>query len=85
VIGPSEIRVPWSTDHRANFLDAIRTGGRTVSPLESAVRSDAVCHHADIAMRLGRKVRWDPVAEEFPGDDEANRLLARPMRAPWRL
>jgi hypothetical protein len=49
------------------------------------VRSDAVCHHADIAMRLGRKVRWDPVAEEFPGDADANRLLARPMRALARL
>jgi predicted dehydrogenase len=85
VIGPDEIRLPFSRDHRANFLDAIRTGSRTVSPIEAAVRSDAVCHHADIAMRLGRKVRWDPVAEEFPGDEAANRLLARPLRAPWRL
>jgi predicted dehydrogenase len=85
VIGPNEVRLPRSSDHRGNFLDAIRTGSGTISPIEAAVRSDAVCHHADIAMRLKRKLRWDPVAEEFPGDERANRLLARPMRAPWRV
>jgi hypothetical protein len=36
-------------------------------------------------MRLGRKLRWDPEREEFPGDAEANRLLVRAMRAPWHL
>ena len=85
VIGPNEVRLPRSSDHRGNFLDAIRTGNGTISPIEAAVRSDAVCHHADIAMRLKRKLRWDPVAEEFPGDERANQLLARPMRAPWRV
>jgi hypothetical protein len=39
----------------------------------------------DIAMRLGRKVRWDAAQERFLNDDEANRMLSRPMRAPWHL
>jgi predicted dehydrogenase len=85
VIGPNEKRVIFSNDHRRNFLDAIRTGAPTISPLEAAVRADAVCHHAHIAIRLKRKLRWDPVHEEFIGDADANRMLSRPMRAPWRL
>jgi predicted dehydrogenase len=85
VIGPNEKQVIKSNDHRRNFLDAVRDGGETISPIEAAVRSDTVCHHADIAMRLRRKLRWDPVKEEFAGDAEANRMLARPMRAPWRV
>jgi hypothetical protein len=36
-------------------------------------------------MTLGRKLKWDPVAEVFPGEPEANRYLARAMRAPWHL
>ena len=39
----------------------------------------------DIAMRLGRKVKWDPVTETCPGDDAANRLLSRTMRGPWQV
>ena len=47
--------------------------------------STTLCLISDIAMRLGRKLRWNPEREEFVGDDEANRLLARSMRAPWTL
>jgi len=36
-------------------------------------------------MRLGRKIKWDPAAERCPGDDEANRMVSRPRRAPWGL
>ena len=39
----------------------------------------------DIAMRLGRKLKWDPDKEQFIGDEYANRMLKRPMRPPWRL
>jgi len=39
----------------------------------------------EIAMLLERQVRWDPVKEEFVNDPEANRMLSRPMRAPWHL
>lgn len=84
-IGPNEKHVIFSNDHRRNFLDAVRSGCETISPIEAAVRSDAVCHHAHVALRLGRKVRWDPVREEFIGDPQANRMLTRPMRSPWQI
>ena len=84
-IRPTEVRLPVSNHHQQNFLDAVRTRGQTVAPVEVAVRSDAICQLSDIAMRLGRKLKWNPDKEEFVGDAEANRMLSRPMRAPWSL
>jgi hypothetical protein len=49
------------------------------------VRTDTVCHICDIAMRLGRKLRWNPAAERFVDDAEANRMLSRAWRSPWHL
>ena len=83
--------LPWekhlrpSSHHWRNFLDCIKTRSRPAAPIEVAVRSDTLCHLSDIAMRLGRKLRWNPDKEEFVNDGEANRLLSRPMRSPWRL
>jgi hypothetical protein len=84
-LAPSDIHLPVSNHHQQNFLDCIKTRGRTVAPIDIAVRSDTLCQLSDIAMRLGRKLRWDPDKEEFPGDAAANRMLTRPMRAPWHL
>lgn len=84
-IGPHERRVISSNDHRGNFFHALRTGTKPISDIGAAVRADTICQHADIAIRLGRKIRWDPEREIFPNDEQANRMLARPMRAPWRL
>ena len=85
IIGPGEIHLSESNDHRRNFLDCVKSRQQTVCPIEVAVRSDTVCHQADIAIRLGRKLYWDPVNEEFKNDMEANRMLSRPMRSPWQL
>jgi predicted dehydrogenase len=85
VFDSSEPRLPVSNNHRRNFLDCVRTHGQTICPIGPAVRSDTICHLDDIAIRTGRKLRWDPARERFLGDDDANRLLARPMRSPWRL
>lgn len=85
VFGPDEVRLYRSNDHRRNFLDCVRSRARTICPVETAVRSDTLCHLSDIAIRLGRKLRWDPVKEQFVGDEQANRMLSRPMRSPWRL
>jgi predicted dehydrogenase len=84
-IGSNDVRLPESRDHRRNFLDAVKTGKRPVTDVETAVCSEIVCQQADVAMRLRRRLRWDPVEEVFVGDDEANRMLSRAMRSPWRL
>jgi len=85
IIGPNEIQLQRSNDHRRNFLDAIITRDPPICPIETAVRSDTLCHQADIAVRLGQRLRWDPVKEEFIDNPLANRMLARPMRSPWHL
>ena len=69
--------------HRHEFLQAVRTGGPTISPIDSAHRSATVCHLGNIAMLVGRKIRWDPQAERIIGDDSADRMVRRSMRAPW--
>jgi len=74
-----------STAHIADWLDAIRTRGRCLSDVESAVRSVTVSHLGCIATWLGRPIRWDPAKEEIVGDPAAARWLDRPKRAPWRV
>jgi predicted dehydrogenase len=85
VFDSSEPRLPVSNHHERNFLECVKTRGQPISTIESAVRSDTICHLDDIVIRLGRKLRWDPVKEEFLNDEAANRLLTRPLRSPWRL
>jgi predicted dehydrogenase len=74
----------WVGHHR-NFLDCVKTRGRPIAPAEVAHRSTTTCHVANICLRLGRKVRWNPEAERFVDDPQADRMLARAMRAPWHL
>ncbi|HCS47402.1 MAG TPA: hypothetical protein DIW61_03780 [Candidatus Aminicenantes bacterium] len=57
----------------------------TVNPLESAIRSDTISHMSNIAIRLGRPVRWDPSHERIADDAEASRMLDRPMRLTWTM
>ena len=68
-----------------DFPTAIRTRQRPGGHAEAAHRSAAILHLANIAIRVGRKIRYDPVKEQIIGDDEANRLVNQPMRAPWHL
>jgi predicted dehydrogenase len=84
IIRPDEKRVIFSNDHRRNFLDAIRTRRQPISPIEAAVQAETICQQEDIAMRLQRKLTWDPKTERFVNDDEANRLLWRAIRGPWQ-
>jgi predicted dehydrogenase len=79
-------RLMKSPDHVHNFIEAVKNRSETVSNIDEAVRSDTLCHLSEIAIRLNRKIVWDPHKERFPSDDEANlRLQARKMRAPWHL
>ena len=89
-LGPDELHLPRPAGdnrqgHRHDFLHCVRTRGRTMSPVEVDHNSAVVCHLGNIAMLLGRKLRWDAAAERFIDDDEANRMLSRPMRPPWTL
>jgi len=84
-IGPADVRLQESRNHGLNFTECVRTRRSPVSNIEDAVRSDIISHVSDIAIRLGRKVVWDPVKETFGGDAGANRMLSRAMRSPWRL
>ena len=82
-IGLDEIRLHASSSHHRDFLDAVRTGRTTACPIDVAVRSNTICQLDDIAIRLGRKLRWDPTKEQFLDDPQATRRLTRPMRNPW--
>jgi len=72
-------------DHIRNFLHGIKTRQRTVCYPEAAHRAMSLCQLANIGIRLGRTLRWDPVKEEFPDDAEANTMRSRAMRPPWRI
>jgi predicted dehydrogenase len=79
-----KVKLYVSNDHMGNFFDGIRTGKPTICPAEVGFRSVTVCHIGNIAVRTGKKLRWD--AAKFQFDDvEANKWLSREMRAPWKL
>ncbi|MFH1370538.1 MAG: Gfo/Idh/MocA family oxidoreductase [Planctomycetota bacterium] len=84
-IGPNDVRLYRSVDHHQDFLDCVRQRRRPAADAETGHRSASVCHIGNIAVRLGRKLRWDPEKELFIKDDVANKMLSRPVRAPWRL
>ena len=83
---PSDaVRLYVSDDHKRNFLDCIRSRERPICDVEIGHRSATVCHLGNIAIDLGRPLTWDPVAEEFPGDAEANDRRLKVYRMPWTL
>jgi predicted dehydrogenase len=94
VIGPNEIHLPESVpgkpvtsnpgvNHIRNFLDAVKSRKDPIEPVEVGHRTATICHLGNIAMKLKRKIKWDPDAEKIVGDDEAAKMLSRPMRDPW--
>lgn len=82
-IGENEIRLTRSDEHHGNWLDAIQGKTELLSPVEIGHRACSVCLISHIAMKMGRKLAWDPVKEEFINDPEANTHLSRPQRRPW--
>ena len=85
VIGPGEIKLYRSRDHKQNFLDCVKNRKETIAPAEVAHRSISVGLLGEIAMLTERKLKWDPDKERFLNDEQANRMLWRPMRSPWHL
>jgi len=90
------VRLPVSKEHMSNFLDAVREGKDPIAPVEVGHRSNSVCVIHHIAMKLGRRLRWDSKAEKFVqenpnnrrqmiDDDEANAYLDYERRAPYTI
>jgi predicted dehydrogenase len=71
--------------HVQNFLDCVRTRQKTHSDVETVHRVTSACLTAVIAGKLGRKLKWDAQAERFIGDKEANAMLTKEYRKPWKL
>jgi predicted dehydrogenase len=71
--------------HLQNWLDCIKTRNDPNAPVEVGHRSITICHLANIAREVGRKLRWDPDKETFPEDEEACALLDRPRRPGWEF
>lgn len=82
-IGEQEIHLYRSDDQHGNWLDCIRSREQPISPVEIGHRACSLCLVSHIAMKLGRRLRWDPAAERFIGDEEANAQLSRPQRWPY--
>jgi predicted dehydrogenase len=85
VIGPTEINLPKSTEHHLNWLEAVRSRQQPIAPVEIAHRSCSACLLHHMAMKLKRKLYWDPAKERFKNDDQANAMLSRPQRAPYTI
>ncbi len=82
---PDEVHLYHSDSHSGNFLECVRTRQRTICPVEVAVRSISAVLLGGVAKQLNRTLKWDPKAEQFVGDEEANRLMTIAKRAPWNI
>ena len=95
-IGPNEIHLYHPSEivkredgtkggeHR-NFIDCVKSRQPCYAPAETGHRTITIAHIGNIAMMLGRKLRWDPEAEHFVDDAEADKMLSRKQREPWTI
>lgn len=83
--GPGDLHLYESKDHFDNWISCMRTRRPTICTAEIGHRTATICQIGIIAFRLGRTLKWDPQAERFSGDEDANRMLRRAMRAPWTV
>jgi myo-inositol 2-dehydrogenase/D-chiro-inositol 1-dehydrogenase len=82
-IGPDEIHLYESPEQHFNWLECIRSRRQPIAPAEVAHRSCSACLLSHIAMKLPRKLYWNPNKEEFINDPEANAMVSRPQRKPY--
>ena len=80
-----DTRLYASSSHSGNWLDCIRSRRAPICEAEIGHRSATVCHLGNIALRSGRRITWDPVREVIVGDEQAQAMVSRPYRAPWRM
>ena len=81
--GENETKLYRVDDQHGNWLDCIQSRNEPVSPVETGHRACTVCLIIHIAMKLGRRLYWNPDTERFINDDEANAMLSRPQRYPY--
>jgi hypothetical protein len=84
-IGPNEIHLPVSENHHRNWIDSVKSRKEPIAPVEIAHRSCSACLIHHMAMKLNRKLYWDPAKEEFKNDPEANSMLSRPQRKEYAV
>jgi myo-inositol 2-dehydrogenase / D-chiro-inositol 1-dehydrogenase len=85
LLDPNGVTVKFleSSSHHANWLNCMKTRGTPLAPASVAHSANTACILSWIAMKLGRPLTWDPKAERFVNDNEANSMLSRPERAPY--
>ena len=81
--GQVHLRTCRQGEHR-DFLNCVKSRKETYAPAEIGHRTASVCHLGNICLLRGRKPQWDP-EKELTDDDDANKMLSRRMRSPWRL
>jgi len=83
--GPNDVRLYKSTNHQRNFIDCVKSRKESITPCEVAHHSQIPGHLGQIAMLLGRKIRFNPDTEEILNDPTASKMLSTPMRSPWHI
>jgi hypothetical protein len=85
-IGPEELHLYTNPKgEHDDFLICVKSRKDPYFPVDIGHRVSTVCHLANIAIKLGRKLKWDPAKELFVSDEAANAMLDRPRRDPWQL
>ncbi len=84
-VGPNEVQLFRSPGHHREFLNCVKSRRPTITPAETAHRAASIGHLGQIAMILGRKLRWNPDTEQIQDDPAATHMLSTPMRAPWHV
>jgi predicted dehydrogenase len=79
------VKLYVSKNHPQNWLDSIKSRELPVADVEIGHRTATACHLANMAVRVGRRIEWDPSKEQVVGDAEAAALASRPYREPWKL
>ncbi len=85
IMGPVAKPLPRLKEHNREWIEEMRTRGPLAMPLEVAQRTSVTCILGYTAMKLGRKLNWDPKAERFVNDDEANKTIFRPERTGFGI
>jgi hypothetical protein len=76
---------PVPENHTVNFIDSMKSRKQPISDVWTHNRMLEICHLANIAIRLGRELKWDPVKREIVGDEQANSFLARESRKEFEI